>query len=200
MGSPPLRSECPDGGDAFGDLLRYVGIVHGVQVDAVHAAGDQVGDLVDGVGDAGLPQGLRVVAVPGQKAGELAGDGGAAQGRHAQNGAFGQDGHDARLDGHVHSRDARALQKAEEVVVVEEQLADQMLHAGVHLLLEVADIADQVGTFKVSLGVAGGGDAEVPPLPDVGHQLAGVFEVRFGGIIRIDVPPQGQDILHPVLF
>ena len=47
-------------------MLCHVGVVHGVQVDAVHAASDQVGDLVDGVSDTGLTQGVRVVAVPGQ--------------------------------------------------------------------------------------------------------------------------------------
>ena len=40
-------------------------------MDAVHSGGDEVGDLVDGVGHAGLPQGGGVVPVPGQDAAAL---------------------------------------------------------------------------------------------------------------------------------
>ena len=193
-------SNVPDGGDAPGDLLCHVGVVHGVQVDAVHAAGDQVGDLVDGVGDAGLTQGVGVVAVPGQDAGELAGDTGPAGGHHAQDGAFGQYRHDARLDGRVDARDAGPLQEAEEVVVVKEELADQVLGSGVHFFLQMADVVDGIRAFRVALRVAGGGDAKVPPLLDVGYQFTGVPEVGFRGIVRVHVSPQGQDVLHSRLF
>ena len=86
-------------------------------MDAVHPGGHQVGDLVDGVGHAGLPQGGGVVPVPGQDAGELPGHGGPAQGDHALDGAAVQHGHDARLDGHLDAGDAAALQEAVEVVV-----------------------------------------------------------------------------------
>ena len=75
-----------------------------------------------------------------------------------------------------------------------------MLGPGVHLFLQVADIAYQVGALQVPLGVAGGGHSKVSPLPDVGHQLTGVLEIGLGGIVRVHVPPQGQHIFHPVGF
>ena len=139
-----------------------------------------------------------MVAVLGQDAGELPGHAGPAHGHHPADGVLGQDGHDARLDGDVDAGDAGPLQEAEEVLVVKEELADQVLGPGVHLLLQVPDVADQVGALQVPLGVAGGGHAEVPPGVDIGHQVAGVGEVGLGGDVRVHVPPEGQHVLHPV--
>ena len=76
-----------------------------------------------------------MVPVPGQNTGQLAGHAGTAHGNHALNGVFGQHGHNAGLNGNIDARDAAALQKAEEVLVVKKELADQMLGAGIHLFL-----------------------------------------------------------------
>lgn len=107
-------------------------------------------------------------------------------------------GHDARLDGHRDARDAGPLQEAEEVLVIKEELTHQMLGAGVHLLLEVAQVAYRVGALRVPLRVTGGGHTEVPPPADEGHQFVGVEELRLWGIVRVPVPPQGQHVLYAV--
>ena len=73
---------------AVADLLGHLGIIHGVEMDAVHPGGNEVRDLVDGIGDARLPQGLGVVAVPGQQPGKLPGQGGTAHGHHALDGTY----------------------------------------------------------------------------------------------------------------
>ncbi len=64
----------------------------------------------------------------------------------------------------------------------------------------MADIAHQVGALQLPLGIAGGGHPKVPAGPDVAHQLAGVLEVGFWGIVRVHVSPKSQHILHPVRF
>ena len=72
-----------------------------------------------------------------------------------------------------------------------------MLGPGIHLFLQVANIADQVRALQVSLGVAGGRHSEVAVGTDIGHQIAGVGKVCLGWDIRIHIPPERQDVLHP---
>ena len=52
--------------DCFGNSFGNVRIVHGVDVDAVDAVGQKVGNLVDGIGDADVVHGVGFVAVFGQ--------------------------------------------------------------------------------------------------------------------------------------
>lgn len=51
LGLTLSESDLPNGVDAPGDLLGHIGVVHGVEMDALHPAGDEVGNLVDGVSD-----------------------------------------------------------------------------------------------------------------------------------------------------
>ena len=46
--------------DGLADFSGDVGIVHGVEMDAVHAVGEEVHDLLGGEGDARVPQGFRL--------------------------------------------------------------------------------------------------------------------------------------------
>ena len=70
------------------------------------------------------------------------------------------DRHDARHDRHRDAGGARALDEAEVVLVVEEELRDQELGAGVDLAPQVREIGRRARRFGVHLRVAGAADAE----------------------------------------
>lgn len=51
--------------DGIGDAGGYVGVVHGVDMDSVYAVGQQVYNLIDGIGDTGIAQGRIVMGHTG---------------------------------------------------------------------------------------------------------------------------------------
>ena len=165
-------------------------------MNSIHTGGDQVGNLINGIGDARLPHGLGVIAVAGQNAGQLPGQRGTAHGHHALDGGLAQHRHDPRLNGHFNPRQTAPLPETEEIVVVKKQLANQVGYTGIHLLLEVADVRDHVGALRVSLGVTGPGNAEVPVLPNPGHQVIGVEKIRVRDCVGVVISPQRQNVLH----
>ena len=137
-----------------------------------------------------------MIAVAGQNAGELPRQRGAAHGHHALNGGFAQHGHDTRLNGHFNPSQTAPLPEAEKIVVVKKQLADQVGYTGIHLLLEIADVRDHVGALRVSLGVAGPGNAKVPVLPNPRHQVIGMEKIRVRDCVGVVVSSQRQNVLH----
>ena len=72
-----------------------------------------------------------------------------------------RDGFQSGDDGNVDAGVPTEFDKAEEAVVVEEHLGDDVVGSGLHLLLEVMYVALQVGGLEVLLGIGCHADAEV---------------------------------------
>src|SRR6266571_2972299 len=119
----------------------------------------------------------------------------AAHGREALHLLDVGDGHDARDDRHVDPRGARPPDEVEVAAVVEEELGDEELGAGVHLLLAVAQVGLQVARLDVPLRIAGAADAEraalrLGHLAHQLHQLVRVAEAALDGD-EARLPPRG---------
>src|SRR5262249_4163842 len=85
------------------------------------------------------------------------------------------DRHDARDDGDVDSDTPGPLDKVEVESVIEEELGDDEIQAGVDLLLEVSKILVGRGRLDVPLGVACSADAKrVILVTDQGDELGSV--------------------------
>ena len=89
----------------FGDFFGDIRVIHGVDVDAVYAVGQEIGNLVDGVGDADIAHGFGSVTVFGNGPLEFDGERGATQGDHAFDLSFVGDGHEAGFDGNIDTGD-----------------------------------------------------------------------------------------------
>ena len=168
-------------------------------MDALYAVGDQVDNLLDGVGDAGVLHGGRVVAVAVHDTHKLFGQAGAAQRDHPLDLLAVGHRHDASLHRHGDARLAHPVEKAVKVVVVKEKLGDQVSGTGVHLLFQVLDVLLQVPGLRVHLGVAGGGDVEAAVPLDLPDQVAGVAVVGLRRDVGVEIPAQGQNVFHLVL-
>ena len=134
------------------DTARGGGVVHRIQVDAVHVVGHEVGDLLGSVEDAGGTQGLDVVPPLVQQGVELVRDARGVALGHATHGLGATHRHDARLDRHGDAGGARLVEEAVEVLIVVEELGNQVSDAGINLDFEVFDVLVQ----RVSLIVASG--------------------------------------------
>lgn len=166
-------------------------------MNAVDARSEEIDDLLRGVGDARLGQGLGVVGVTGHHAGELGRQRGAAEGDDALDLPHVEDGKDAGDEGNVDGTPGETVAEAMEALVVEEELGDEEIGSGLDFLLEVVQILLAVGTLDVPFGVGGGGDAEASRegAPDVGDEFRGV------GIAFHDIEPfegtiasKGEDV------
>src|SRR5215217_774206 len=69
------------------------------------------------------------------------------------------DGHEAGDNGHADADGAGADDEIEVEGIVEEELRDKEVQAGVHLLLEVREVGSLGFALQVALRVAAGGDA-----------------------------------------
>lgn len=113
----------------------------------------------------------------------------------------GDDGHNARHDGHGDALVQGPEEEAVEHVVVEEHLGGEEVGAGVHLPLQIVQVGGKAGALHVALGVAGGADAQVLPAgqgADMGDELVGIVVVLRGGEGGVlgDVAPEGQNVLN----
>ena len=100
-------------------------------MDAVYAVSQEIGNLVDGVGDADIAHGFGSVTVFGNGPLEFDGERGAAHGDHAFDLSFVSDGHDAGFDGNIDTGDFTAFEEAVEEGVVEEKLGNELTGAGI---------------------------------------------------------------------
>ena len=164
----------------FVDALGHERRVHGVEVDAVDILADQIDDLIDSVGDAGVAERHGIVFVAVDHLYELLGKLDAAEFHHALDLLFIRYRHDAGLDGDVDACDRSALTEVVEVTVIEEELGNEVVRPGIDLILQVVNIIHHGGCLDVAFGVAGSDDIEVSVFANEGDQLVSVFEFAAG--------------------
>ena len=104
-------------------------------MDAVYAVSQEIGNLVDGVGDADIAHGFGGVTVFGDSPLEFDRERSAAHGDHAFDLSFVSDGHDAGFDGNIDAGDFTTFEEAVEKGVVEEKLGNELTGAGVDFSL-----------------------------------------------------------------
>src|SRR5688572_18916503 len=106
--------------------------------------------------------------------------------------------HDAGDDRHLDADVARGLAEAVEVGVVEEQLGDDEATAGVHLALEVLQVARAVEALGMAFGITGDADAEVVArLHERGNfipVLESSLSLDEAALPRRRVAAQGEDV------
>ena len=168
-------------------------------MDAVHAVGEQIDDLLHRVGDAGVAQRLGLALIALHDLDKLGRQACAAERDHALDLPFVGDGHDASLDRHADAGDLGALQKAVEHRVVKKQLADQVLRTGVHLLFEVEHVLCRVGCVHVHLRIAGAAHVKIAVRTDIGAQLARIAKILLRRHALRIVAAQREDVFNPVL-
>ena len=100
-------------------------------MDAVYAVSQEIGNLVDGIGNADIAHGFGSVTVFGNGPLEFDRERSAAHGDHAFNLSFVGDGHDAGFDGNIDAGDFTAFEEAVEEGVVEEKLGNELTGAGI---------------------------------------------------------------------
>jgi len=188
-------------------------------MDAVHAAGAVLVDLVDGVLDTGsleggllalhvsvkgiLDEGVGEDPVLGDDLAQSAGHHAAvaAQG-HIDGGGLIQDGHDAHIHGHGDTGGADGVQPVAELIHIPAQLGHDVVSAVVLLLLQEGDVGLQGAAGDVALGRAGHGDGELIAelLTDELHQLGGIVQIAAGAFpAEGQVAAQGQHMVDAVI-
>ncbi len=160
----------------------------------------QIDNLIDRVGHAGIEKCLFVVFVFVHHSGKLFRQGGSAERHHPFDLRFIDDRHDARLDRNVHTCNLDVFLEGIEGIVVEKELGNQMLHPTVHLLFQIGDILDFVLRFRVAFRITGATDGKITVLPDEFDQIAGVPEVLLFFHGRIFIPAQGKNAIDFGLF
>lgn len=154
-GRVSISARLNDAADCLADFPCHIGIIHGVQVNAVHPVGHQVDDLVDGIGNAGIPERIRIVLETLYHLGKLPGQTCAAHGDHALDLFPVGHRHNASLNGNIHAGTGSTIAEVVERIIVEKQLGDEMACAGIHLFLQMADVRIHVGRLRVALRIAG---------------------------------------------
>ena len=163
-------------------------------MQAVDAVAAEVDQLVAGVFDAGLAQGGRVVLVFRQQLDDGRRQRAAAEEHHALDLRLPQKRHDAAGDGRGNARRFGRLTETVEVIVVEEQLGDEEVGAGILLRAQMADVLARVQAVDVSLGVGRRAHAQLRLL-QARDELAGITEV--GRLLAIHkVAAQGEHCFH----
>ena len=122
-------------------------------------------------------------------------------GGHARAGAAGEIGglleilhrHDARHDRDFDPRRGGDVEKAEIDGIVEEELGDRAVGAGVDLALQRLDVVQQGRALRVLFGIGGDRDLEIAGALDRGDEIFGAL-VAFGvrGIGRIEPARQNR--------
>src|SRR5262245_33724987 len=159
------------------DRARRGRLVERIEMNSGSSGAQELGALPRPVLDAEREPGLRIVAGALERLGELRGHGVARQLRDALDLARVRDRHDARHERNADARPARALDEAEVVGVVVEQLRDDDVEAGVDLLLQMPDAHVEVAGLGMALRVSPPDQAEgVGALPDEAEQIEGLPE------------------------
>src|SRR3954453_1610835 len=122
-------------------VTRRERTIERIEMDAGRATSDQVAALSRRVLDAERADGVGVVAARLARGEQRRRNGRAAERGEALDLREVRDRHDAGDDRHFDTRAARALDERKIVLVVEEELRDQKVSAGLDLGLEIAEIA-----------------------------------------------------------
>src|SRR5262245_3357602 len=181
------------------DRTRRGRLVERIEMNSGSSGAQELGTLPRPVLDAEREPGLRIVAGPLERLGERGGHRVARQLRDALDLARVRDRHDARHERHADARSARALDEAEVVGVVVEQLRDDDIEAGVDLLLQMPDAQVEIAGLGMALRMSAADQAErMAALSDEADQIDGVPEaVARGdeaGVLR-NVAPDGDEVL-----
>ena len=147
-------------------------------MDMFYAVGQQINDLIGGIGDARLFHGFRIVSEAVHNILKAL--------RHITAGQFygilhlytAGDGHDAGNDGHGNPCLPHTVHKVEEDIVVEEHLGRQVFATGIHLRLQPLNIRIFVSRIGMHLRVAGTSYAEISVFLNKTHQIGGVRKIR----------------------
>src|SRR5688572_16754592 len=158
------------------DGARRVALVERVEVHARRTGLEQAPALADRVLDADRHHDRGVLLEALQARAQLLGDPGPAHLREALDLRDARDRHDARHDRDGDPCLARALDEAEVVLAVEEELRDQELGPALDLVPGPAQVVVSGARLGVLLGVAGAADAEALLLAHEGRELARVRE------------------------
>ena len=166
-------------------------------MDMFHAVGQQIDDLIGGIGDTRLFHGFRVVSEAVYNILKAL--------RHITAGQFygifhlypAGDRHDSGNDGHCNPCLPHTVHKVEEDIVVEEHLGRQILASGIHLRLQPLNIRILICRIRMHLRIAGTAHAEISVFFDKTHQIGGVRKIRkyFSVEILGNISSQSQNIL-----
>ena len=174
-------------------------------MEAVDVGGEEFAALARGPIDAVPEDGFGILGNRVEFDVHLFGNGRAAHGGEFLDLGDGGDGHDAGDDGHGDADVPAAIDEAEEDGVVEVELGDNEIGAGIDLGLEASQIGFEVGGFGMFFGIAGATETEFfrEMLAQVADQINGVLEIgepalgRFGQIGG-PVAAQGEDVFDAV--
>ena len=168
-------------------------------MQAISTGITQALELAAGVLDAGFAQGIWVVFVLCQEFNDRRGERRAAHEDHAADLLLAHKRHDARSDGHCDSRAVGHLAKAEEALVIKEELRHEEARSGILLLLKMLNRKLKVLAGDMSLGVGGCAHAKTG-VHKGGNEVFGVrvFGMRrFGGVGSLgQISAQGKDVFH----
>ena len=183
------------------DRVDELGPVHRVEVQVGHAGVDQAEHLLGG--DVGGDQlaGVRIVLEPGEAGRQPGRDRRAALGREAARLLEVLHRHDARHDRDVDAAGSDAIDVAEVVVVVEEELRDRPVGAGVDLGGEHVEVGVDGRALGVLLGVRRHRDLGVVEALDAGDQIGGVAVAVGVRLVAVadaagGIAAQGDDVAH----
>ena len=109
-------------------------------MNAVYAVGHQIDDLVNGIGNACVPQSLGIVLEPLYHFGKLSGQAGTAHGDHTLDLFPVGHRHNAGFNGHVDTSTGCPIPEVVEGIVVEKQLGDEVACTGIDLFFQVTDV------------------------------------------------------------
>ncbi len=168
-------------------------------MDAGGAAGEQLGALEGGVGDAEIGDRLLVAAARLQLGLERGRKLGGGELGHPLDAVEREDRHHAGDDRDGDPDRARPLDEVEVEAVVEEHLRDQEGRAGVDLRLQVPQVVVGRGRVDVRLGEGRAADGEVVVVAQQRHQLVAELEAAVGlrpALLAVRrVAAEGEDVL-----
>ena len=181
------------------------GFVERVEVEAIDVGGEEFAALARGPVDAVTQDGFGIVGDRVEFDVHLFGDGRAAHGGEFLDLGDVGDGHDAGDDGHGDADVAAAIHEAEEMGVVEIELGDDEIGAGIDLGLQAFEIGVEVGRLGMFLGITGASEAEFfrEMFAEVTDEVDGVLEIgepAFGWVGQVggSVAAQGEDVFDAV--
>ena len=201
------------------DVGHVVVLVQRVQVDAIHAAGAILVDLVDGILDTGgleagllagdvrverlLVERVREDPVLGDDLAELAvHDAAVAAKGHVDGRGLIEDRHDAHVDRQPDARAADGVEPVTERIHIPAELADDEVGAVVLLLLQERDVSLEAAALDVAFRRASDRDGELVTelFADELDQLGGIVQVAVGaGPAEGQVAAQGEHVVDAVI-
>ena len=186
--------------DSVGNAGGHVWIVHGVDVDAVYAVGQEIYNLIDGIGDSGIAQGDIVMTIPGQDLLEFQWKSSSAKSDHPFYLFLVGYGHDTRFDRNADSSLGRFVEEVIKIVIIEEKLGDEFAGTGIDFDLQMVYVFCQCFRIGMAFGIACADDIEFITclLTDEGDEVTGMGKYAFWFDAGRFISAQGQNIFDTV--